>query len=135
MYSLKCKQYHLGQSMVEYTIVLVFGVMVITTGPGGDMSAKLLQVMKDNYEGYSFGLSLSEAPDYDDAITYAAELSAAGYQQADIDRLTASSADVYKDLSPYNKDPLSQLKSGVTSLKNCINAVPTILTGGSGNCP
>ena len=40
-----------GQSMTEYIIVLAFGVMVITTGPGGDVMLRLLDVMKSNYEG------------------------------------------------------------------------------------
>ena len=124
-----------GQSMTEYIIVLAFGVMVITTGPGGDVMLRLLDVMKSNYEGYSYSLSLSEAPDYDDEATYVAALTAAGYESDDIDRLTASSVDVFSDLSPYNKDPMAQITSGVTSLQNCVRAVPTMITGGSSNCP
>lgn len=135
MSSIKSYRQQLGQSMVEYTIVLVFGVMAITTGPGGDVSLQLLNAMKNNYEGYSFGLSMSEAPDYDDEATYAAALTTAGYSQEDIDRLTASSIDVFNDLSPYNRDPLRQLNSGISTLTNCVSAVPQMITGGSGNCP
>ena len=63
-------------------------------------------------KGYSYSLSLSEAPDYDDEATYVAALTAAGYESDDIDRLTASSVDVFSDLSPYNKDPMAQITSG-----------------------
>ncbi len=59
-----------GQSMVEYTIVLVFGVMVLTTGPGGDVTKDLLDVIKSNFEGYSYAVSLSEYPDHDTLYDY-----------------------------------------------------------------
>lgn len=59
-----------GQSMVEYTIVLVFGVMVLTTGPGGDVMADLLKVMKGNYQGYSYAVSISDYPDHDSLGEY-----------------------------------------------------------------
>ena len=128
MRSLSSHKQQLGQSMTEYMVVLAFGVMVITTGPGGDMSLQLLNVMKNNYEGYSYGMSLSEAPDYDDEPTYEAALIAAGYAQEDIDRLAVNSVDVFSDLSPYNRDPLRQLNAAQTTLQNCMNAVPQIIS-------
>jgi len=59
-----------GQSMVEYTVVLVFGVMVLTTGPGGDVILELLNVLKDKYQGYSYAISLSTPPDHDSLGAY-----------------------------------------------------------------
>jgi hypothetical protein len=59
-----------GQAMVEYTIVLVFGVMVLTTGPGGDVIKALLDAYKKNYNGYTYGLSVSEIPDHDSLYDY-----------------------------------------------------------------
>ncbi len=41
------RKFQCGQSMVEYTVVLVFGVMVLTTGPGGDVIQDLLTVLND----------------------------------------------------------------------------------------
>lgn len=55
----------LGQSMVEFIVVLVFGVMVLTIGPGGDVLLDLLGVMNDRYQGYSYAASLSDLPQYD----------------------------------------------------------------------
>ena len=46
--------YQTGQAMVEYVVVLVFGVMVLTIGPGGDVILDLLGVMNDNHQGYSY---------------------------------------------------------------------------------
>jgi hypothetical protein len=61
-----------GQGMVEFTIVLVFGVMVMTIGPGGDVLLDLLGIMNDKYQGYSYAASLSEMPSYDTIADYAA---------------------------------------------------------------
>jgi hypothetical protein len=56
-----------GQGMVEYVIVLVFGVMILTVGPGGDVLLDLLAVMHNNHQGYSYTASLSTLPDQDNA--------------------------------------------------------------------
>ena len=66
----KFKQFQCGQSMVEYTVVLVFGVMVLTTGPGGDVILELLEVLKDKYQGYSYAVSLSTPPEHDNLGEY-----------------------------------------------------------------
>ena len=59
-----------GQGMVEYVIVLVFGVMVMTIGPGGDVLLDLLGVMNNKYQGYSYATSLSTLPDHDNLAAY-----------------------------------------------------------------
>lgn len=115
----------IGQSMTEYTVVLVFGVLALTTGPGGDAVQQLLDVMKENYEGYSFAVSLSEPPDYDDVLTYRTELSNQGLEDDEIDKLAVDPADLFRDMTQFNKDPLRQLTSGIDTLKNCISQVPT----------
>ena len=60
----------LGQGMVEFIVVLVFGVMVMTIGPGGDVLLDLLGVMNDKYQGYSYATSLSTLPDHDNLAAY-----------------------------------------------------------------
>lgn len=69
---MKIKQYlrQRGQGMVEYVVVLVFGVMVMTVGPGGDVLLDLLGVMNDKYQGYSYATSLSTLPDHDNLADY-----------------------------------------------------------------
>ena len=62
-----------GQGMVEYVVVLVFGVMVLTIGPGGDALLDLLAVMNDNHQGYSYAASLSTLPDHDNLGEYILE--------------------------------------------------------------
>ena len=55
-----------GQSMVEYTVVSVFGVLVLTTGPGGDVVIELTNAVRSNYDAYSYAVSLSDYPDKED---------------------------------------------------------------------
>ena len=61
-----------GQSMVEYTIVLVFGVMVLTTGPAGDVLLDLLAMLNNKYQGYSYAISMSDLPQHDSINDYLA---------------------------------------------------------------
>lgn len=62
--------------MAEYIVVLAFGVMVLTMGPGGDILLDLLGVMNDNYQGYSYATSLSTIPDHDNLGEYLLEANA-----------------------------------------------------------
>jgi len=57
------KRCQFGQSMIEYTVVLMFGVLTLTTGPMKDQVAALMDTIRDNYKGYSFAMSLSDIPD------------------------------------------------------------------------
>ena len=59
-----------GQSMVEYTIV--FGVMVLTTGPAGDVILDLLAMLNNKYQGYSYAISMSDLPQHDTINDYLA---------------------------------------------------------------
>jgi len=61
-----------GQSMVEYTIVLVFGVMVLTSGPAGDVILDLLAMLNNKYQGYSYAISMSDLPQHDTINDYLA---------------------------------------------------------------
>ena len=52
-----------GQAMIEYTVVSVFGILVLTTGPGRGVIEDLENAVRDNYDGYSYAVSLSDYPD------------------------------------------------------------------------
>ena len=52
--------------MVEYVIVVVFGILVLTTGPGADVIEEVMQALETSYDGYSYAVSLSDYPDLDD---------------------------------------------------------------------
>ncbi len=85
-----------GQAMVEYTVVLFFGLLLLfkafsLTGvsptahdTGGfrpdSVPGLLLGVMKDNFQGYSYAMSLSDIPDYDTLYDYLMDPNVAGNQ-------------------------------------------------------
>jgi hypothetical protein len=53
-----------GQGMVEYTIVTSLGILVLL-GPGADVISWTMSVIKNNYQGYSYAMSLSQWPEFD----------------------------------------------------------------------
>jgi len=53
-----------GQGMVEYTIVTSLGILVLL-GPGADVINWTMAAIKDNYQGYSYAMSLSQWPEFD----------------------------------------------------------------------
>jgi len=72
--------------MVEYVVVLAFGVMVLI-GPAGDVMQALLDVMKGNYTGYTYAMSLSEIPDYDNLYEFGMSTDEATSARAQVDSL------------------------------------------------
>jgi len=59
-----------GQSMVEYTVVIAFGILTLSTDLARDFVDGLMATIHQNYAGYSFALSLSDYPDYADVDLY-----------------------------------------------------------------
>ncbi len=55
-----------GQAMIEYTVVTVFGILVLTTGPGRGVIEELENAVRNNYDGFSYAVSLSDYPDKED---------------------------------------------------------------------
>ena len=119
----------LGQSMTEYTVVLVFGVMVLTTGPGGDVMQTLLAALKKNYEGYTFGISMSETPDYESADEYALALESYGVEDEEIERLAVDTADMLAGAGLFNTDPADQLDEFKDSLPDMPPSMSDIVDG------
>ncbi|RME32709.1 MAG: hypothetical protein D6786_09770 [Gammaproteobacteria bacterium] len=82
--------------MVEYTVVLFFGLLLLFkafslpgVSPSGhdtggfrpdSVPGLLLGVMKDNFQGYSYTMSLSDVPDYDTLYDYLMDPNVAGNQ-------------------------------------------------------
>ena len=66
----KDRRLQFGQSMVEYTVVIAFGILTLSTDLVQDEVDLLMATMHQNYAGYSFALSISDYPDYDSASEY-----------------------------------------------------------------
>lgn len=61
---MKRRSKQFGQGMVEYTIVTSLGILVLL-GPGADVISWTMSVVKNNYQGYSYAMSLSQWPEFD----------------------------------------------------------------------
>lgn len=51
-----------GQSLVEYVLVLSTVMMALSSGDPSTLE-QLAQVIKDNYRGYSYAISMTDMPD------------------------------------------------------------------------
>lgn len=76
-----------GQAMTEYVIVTFFG-LIIFFGPGLDVLEELANVMRRNYEGYSYAISMSPLPDYETGPLMATALQDEGIDAATISQLS-----------------------------------------------
>ncbi len=70
----KGRRLQFGQSMVEYTVVIAFGILTLSTDLVQDEVDILMATIHQNYAGYSFALSISDYPDYNDANEYWSKL-------------------------------------------------------------
>jgi hypothetical protein len=81
-----------GQGMTEYTIVTFFG-LIIFFGPGLDVLEELANVMRRNYEGYSYAISMSPLPDYPTGPDMITALQNEGVDAATIAKLSVDPAE------------------------------------------
>ena len=109
-----------GQAMVEYTVILAFGVLVLL-GPGGDVIRELEDVMKQNYRGYSYAMSLSTMPDFDNGDELRDYIDGLGLNpeldDATIDRLAV---DPVQDAITTALDPLSNAAGTFNDIKDIL---------------
>ena len=96
----------LGQAMTEYTVILAFGLMVLL-GPGIDVLKEMANVLRRNYEGYSYAISLSPLPDYGTGVDMRTAMISEEIDQATIDQL---------GVDPLEDEMLEQL-AAYTDLK------------------
>ncbi len=92
-----------GQAMVEYVIVVAFGVLLIVgigaeDGPLSAVVGDAVDAVQSNYEGYSFAVSMSDYPDVDSSLEYRDLLEAQGIPEDRIDYLTDDPTDLVNDL-------------------------------------
>ena len=111
----------IGQAMIEYTVVVTFGVLVLTTGPGGDLIANnLIPAVRNNYEGYSYAVSLSDYPDGSDCSVIEPMLVAQG--------LTASQAAAMCGGDPQAMfDEIKNIAPGLPNLSSGIDDILNLL--------
>lgn len=90
-----------GQAMIEYTVVSVFGILVLTTGPGRDVILDLTNAIRDNYDGYSYAVSLSDYPDKENYIELISMYNDQGMPSERREYLTDNPNDMIRELAGY----------------------------------
>lgn len=105
-----------GQSMVEYTVVTVFGILVLTTGPGGDVIIELTNAIRNNYEGYSYAVSLSDYPDQEDPVSLVALYNSQGMPAEQVAYLVDVPTDLVNDILNYNIAGFPSIQEGLDLL-------------------
>ncbi len=112
----KLRLHQCGQSMVEYTVVTVFGILVLTTGPGGDVIIQLTDAIRNNYDGYVYAVSLSDYPDKEDPITLASLYNSQGMPSEQVAYLVDYPDDLVNEMLNYNIGSFPSVQEGLDFL-------------------
>ena len=105
-----------GQSMVEYTVVSVFGILVLTTGPGADVIIQLTDAIRNNFDGYTYAVSLSEIPDKEDPVTLIAHYNSQGMPIEQVQYLADYPTDLINEIMNYNLNTFPSVQEGLDLL-------------------
>ncbi len=112
--------------MVEYTVILAFGLMLLL-GPGGDVLRDLADVMRNNYRGYSYALSMSPLPEFETGPALREYVEGLGLDpeldEQTLDRLTV---DPVQEGVTAALSPLSDLTTQFDSIDDLLAALPEI---------
>ncbi|MGE3775005.1 MAG: hypothetical protein AB7I32_18925 [Gammaproteobacteria bacterium] len=112
--------------MVEYTVILAFGLMLLL-GPGGDVLRDLADVMRNNYRGYSYALSMSPLPEFETGPELREYVEGLGLDpeldEQTLDRLTV---DPVQEGVTAALSPLTDLTTQFGSIDDLLAALPEI---------
>ena len=106
-----------GQSIVEYTVIssiLVLALLVVD----GDIIVKLNNAIKQNYDGYSYAVSLSDYPDKKKISDLIDMYDGQNMPQEQRDYLTDDTAELVEDLKNFSLTSFPGLSEGLDLLDN-----------------
>ena len=108
-----------GQSIVEYTVVSVFGILVLTTGVGGDVIIQLTNAVRSNYDAYSYAISLSDYPDKENYISLVQMYNDQGMPSEQREYLTDNPNQLVEDLKDLALSSLPvEIQEGINFASN-----------------
>jgi hypothetical protein len=105
-----------GQSIVEYTVVSAILVTMLLAFNGTDVIANLNNAIKNNYDGYSYAVSLSDYPDKKDFFDLVSMYNAQGMPSEQREYLTDNPAQLVEDLKNYALTSFPGLAEGLDLL-------------------
>ncbi len=102
-----------GQAMIEYTVVATFGILVLTTGPGRGVIGDLEDAVRNNYDGFSYAVSLSDYPDKEDLDELKDMYDEQGMPSDQSDYLADDPVDLVSELTGFDFNSLPDVGQGV----------------------
>ena len=103
----------LGQAMIEYTVVSVFGILVLTTGPGRGVIEDLENAVRNNYDGFSYAVSLSDYPDKEDYFKLRTMYEEQGMPSDQLEYLTDNPNDLILMLGSFALNSIPGVSEGL----------------------
>ena len=102
-----------GQAMIEYTVVSVFGILVLTTGPGRGVIEELENAVRNNYDGFSYAVSLSDYPDKENYIELISMYNDQGMPSERREYLTDNPNDLIRGLGSFALNSIPGVTEGL----------------------
>ena len=102
-----------GQAMIEYTVVTVFGILVLTTGPGRGVIEDLENAVRNNYDGFSYAVSLSDYPDKENYFELISMYNDQGMPSERRDYLTDNPNDLIRGLASFALNSIPGVTEGL----------------------
>jgi hypothetical protein len=123
--SLSGMRRQLGQSMIEYCVVVTFGVLTLTTGPMKDVIIEIIGTIKNKFEGYSYAISLSDTPDADNSAELRTWLESRGVPPDQAAYLAQNPFDLMAMLEQYNIPSIPDLQEGLDQIEEQTGLSPS----------
>lgn len=106
-----------GQAMIEYTVVTVFGILVLTTGPGRGVIEELENAVRNNYDGFSYAVSLSDYPDKENYFSLISMYNDQGMPSDRREYLTDNPNDLIRGLASFALDKIPGVTENLDTMR------------------
>jgi hypothetical protein len=105
-----------GQSIIEYTVISAILITMLLALNGTDVIANLNNAIKNNYDGYSYAVSLSDYPDKKSFTDLISMYNTQGMPSEQREYLTDNPGQLVDDLRNYALTSFPELAEGLDFL-------------------
>lgn len=111
--------------MIEYCVVVTFGVLTLTTGPMKDVIFQLLDTIENNFQGYSYAVSLSDTPDHTNSADLEDMLVLQGVPADQAAYLAQNPFDLMQYLDDFSTMGLPDVAAGLDEIADALGLSPS----------
>lgn len=111
--------------MIEYCVVVTFGVLTLTTGPMRDVIFDVADAIRDNFQGYSYAISLSDYPDAANSSDLEAFLISRGVPDEQAQHLSENPFDLMQYLDDYVSGTMPDFQQGLDEIADQAGLSPS----------